>query len=189
MGNHTGARTDCLRVCARFLLDRLLAKFNFFVAVGAARNESRHSDFLRVLLTPTESHGLGDRFLKNFLLRALREAPAASPEFRLELARASLQDALVEGEENRIDLLIVNERLRFGVVVENKVATGEHDNQLERYWSVIHSHYPGLVRRFGGASYHQRESSRHITSTRTSRTGKLEPSWSSQFQPETGNST
>jgi hypothetical protein len=135
--------------CALDSLDRLLAKFNFFVAVGAARNESRHSDFLRVLLTPTESHGLGDRFLKNFLLRALREAPAASPEFRLELARASLQDALVEGEENRIDLLIVNERLRFGVVVENKVATGEHDNQLERYWSVIHSHYPGLVRRFG----------------------------------------
>ncbi len=140
-----------LNQCASELesLGRLLGRFNFFLALGAARNELRHSDFLRFLLTPTENHGLGDAFLKQFLLRSIRESPTATPEFRAELARSALQDTLVEREEDRIDLLIVNERLGFGVVVENKMGTGEHDNQLERYWSTIHSKYPRLSHRFG----------------------------------------
>ena len=43
-------------------LEVLLDEFNIFEAVGAVRQEVRHSDFLAFLLHPRERHGLGATF-------------------------------------------------------------------------------------------------------------------------------
>jgi len=62
-------------------LETALAQFNLFEALGAVRQELRHSDFLGFLLNPAANHGLGDAFLKIFLKRVLRIAdnPPVSP--------------------------------------------------------------------------------------------------------------
>jgi hypothetical protein len=52
-------------------------------------------------------------------------------------------------EFNRIDLLIVNEPLDFAVIVENKVGTGEHDDQLRRYWDSFRASYPRITKILG----------------------------------------
>ena len=125
---------------------RQLRQLNFFRAAGVERRELYHSNFLKFLLTPSESHGLGASFLKQFLLRALRRA---DPELMSELSYSSLAYARVEREEDDIDLLIVDESLGLGVVVENKIDAPEHGDQLEKYWSSICQKFPRLKWRFG----------------------------------------
>jgi len=119
-----------------------LRQLNFFRATGVARSELPHSNFLKFLLTPSESHGLGASFLKQFLLRALRER--ASPQLMSELSSSSFPYARVRREEDYVDLLIVDEYLRFVVIVENKIDAPEHGDQLEKYWISIHQKFPRL---------------------------------------------
>src|ERR1017187_3900529 len=52
-------------------LEDLLSEFNMFEAIGATRQELRHSDFLRFLLDPRERHGLRDYFLKTLFKKVL----------------------------------------------------------------------------------------------------------------------
>jgi len=52
-------------------LEALLDEFNIFEAVGAVRQEVRHSDFLTFLLNPRERHGLGTTFAQQLLLTAV----------------------------------------------------------------------------------------------------------------------
>src|SRR5215212_7785715 len=55
-------------------LEGLVGRFNVFEAMGAVNQEVRHSDFLRFLLDPNASHGLGDLFARRFLQAALAAA-------------------------------------------------------------------------------------------------------------------
>lgn len=48
-------------------LELSLSKFNVFTATDIENWEIKHTKFLRYLLDPNESHGLGDSFLQNFL--------------------------------------------------------------------------------------------------------------------------
>ena len=48
-------------------LESLLSQYNIFEAIGMVSQEIRHSAFLAFLLTPGQSHDLGDRFLKAVL--------------------------------------------------------------------------------------------------------------------------
>jgi len=57
------------------LLEASLDQFNVFEALGAVRQELRHSRFLAFLLDPEENHGLGDEFARRVLQRVLIDAP------------------------------------------------------------------------------------------------------------------
>ncbi|MCC7362075.1 MAG: PD-(D/E)XK nuclease family protein [Anaerolineales bacterium] len=124
-------------------LEALLGQFNLFEAIGAVRQELRHSDFLAFLLDPAQNHGLGDAFLRQFLLKARQSTalwpPLLSP---INLAVWDLDDTLVLREWHNIDILLVNERHRFAVIIENKIDSGEHSGQLDRYWKTMAAHYP-----------------------------------------------
>lgn len=52
-------------------LEALLNEFNIFEAIGAMRQEVRHSDFLAFLLDPRERHSLGAMFGQQLLLTAV----------------------------------------------------------------------------------------------------------------------
>lgn len=110
-----------------------LYKFNFFEAIGAQRRELRHSDFLAFMLDPKESHGLGDVFLRGFLKCALKFDGKSGQFDRLQVQR----------EFYGIDILLLDDANRMAVIIENKVDTGEHDNQLRRYWDEINRQNPG----------------------------------------------
>ena len=64
-------------------LEEQIGRFNIFDALGIARVEIRHSNFLAWLLTPGESHGQSDLFLKAFLMDVLRKAREQAQSRRL----------------------------------------------------------------------------------------------------------
>lgn len=124
-------------------LEAGLADFNIFEAVGAVRQEMRHSDFLAFLLDPQQSHGLGDAFATRFLQRALQSAPRAEiPVSPIELDLWNLDGATVLREWQNIDLVLFAEQVHLAVIIENKIDSREHSRQLERYLAIIHRQYP-----------------------------------------------
>jgi hypothetical protein len=124
-------------------LEQILAQFNIFDAVGVARQELRHSDFLSFLLDPKQSHGLGDAFSKRLIQRALMGAGgAALPVTAIDLDLWSLERLSVIREWHNIDILLLDEDRQLAVIIENKVGSGEHSDQLARYLRVVQGAHP-----------------------------------------------
>lgn len=124
-------------------LEALLGEFNLFEAIGAVRPELRHSDFLSFLLNPQENHGLGDAFVKRFLQRALANVePDTLPLTALEVALLDLDNLEVRREWQNIDILLLDTSNRIAVIIENKIASGEHEGQLRRYWRIASNQIP-----------------------------------------------
>ncbi|NOZ28513.1 MAG: PD-(D/E)XK nuclease family protein [Chloroflexi bacterium] len=122
-------------------LETLLAEFNIFEALGAVRQELRHSDFLAFLLDPSQNHGLGDAFLKRFLKRVLIRADHP-PVSVIEIDVADMQDAIVLREWRNIDILVHDAENRLVCTIENKVDAKEQSGQLSRYREVITHEFP-----------------------------------------------
>jgi hypothetical protein len=125
-------------------LEALLAKFNIFEAIDAVRQELRHSDFLAFLLNPSENHGLGDIFLKKFLMRVPTDADNPSLS-AIEIDVSNLQGAEIRREWRNIDILIhVHDSVsRLVCAIENKVYTTEHSDQLRRYREIVNREFAG----------------------------------------------
>jgi hypothetical protein len=101
-------------------LEALLAEFNIFEAVGAVRQELRHSDFLAFLLDPGGNHRLGDAFLKRLLKHVLVSA-AEPPVSAVEIDAADLDDAGVRREWQNIDILINDPANNLVCALEEKI--------------------------------------------------------------------
>ena len=124
-------------------LESLLSKFNLFEAIGGVRQELRHSNLLAFLLDPSQSHGLGTIFLKELLQRVLSQTGIESAVSLSDLDAWGLDAATVQREWHHIDVLVIDNINRFCVIIENKIDTGEHSDQLNRYYRDVQSHYPG----------------------------------------------
>ncbi len=125
-------------------LETLLDQFNIFEAIGAVRQELRHSDFLAFLLDPQRGHGLGDVFLKRLLQRVLVSFDdAALPVTPIDFDIWNLRQATVQREWQNIDILLTDEVNKIVVIIENKIDSSEHSQQLARYWRSVISRYPG----------------------------------------------
>ena len=124
-------------------LEARLDPFNIFEAIGMTTQEIRHSNFLSFLLDPRQNHGLGDSFLKRFLQKALMEiSNTRSPITPIDVDLWSFDDLVVHREHLNIDILLVSQAHELAIIIENKIASGEHSGQLERYYSLIKTHYP-----------------------------------------------
>ena len=124
-------------------LEALLDQFNIFEAVGMKRQEIRHSRFLAFLLDPNEIHGLGDTFAKRLLQQVLMSTPDVSaPVTPVELSLWDLGKMEVRREWNYIDIFLLDEQNRLAIFIEHKVDTGEHSDQLRRYYETVQQHYP-----------------------------------------------
>ncbi len=125
-------------------LEALLDRFNLFEATGFIRQELRHSDFLAFLMDPRGNHGLGDMFVKRLLQSVLMvDGDVPVDVTPLELAQWDLGRAEVRREWHHIDILLLDEDRKLAVIVENKIGTGEHSDQLPRYHGIVEEHYPG----------------------------------------------
>ena len=118
-------------------LDRLLKGFNIFNATDMRRREIKHTKFLAHLLDPHESHGLGIRFLENFIININNQNIK-----KIDFLSLDLMNAVVSSEEKlekrAIDLLIripsSTESLRpILIAIEVKVDSIESELQLEKY--------------------------------------------------------
>ena len=110
-------------------LNNATANFNIFNALKLQNNEIRHSNFLAWLLSPFETHKLGDYFLKEFLKSAIRDYSLnekISVPLR-DIVFYNLDDTEIKREYKNIDLLLISRQRKFVCIIENKIWTGEHD--------------------------------------------------------------
>jgi PD-(D/E)XK nuclease superfamily/Domain of unknown function (DUF3387) len=124
-------------------IEELLDRFNVFEAIGFIGQEVTHSRFLAFLLDPGQNHGLGDLFLRSFLLKCSESTdwdlqPQANGDGRL---RQTTVHTEVYTGDGKIDILVLNESEGWAVIIENKIWTTEHSNQLEKYYRFVKKTY------------------------------------------------
>lgn len=131
-------------------------EINLFDAVGMRTQEIKHSAFLAWLFGPTKAHALRTTFLQNFLEqlishRAPDEAADTYQSNRTILSEqhinsvsdladflraediAVVTEKVVHNKESRMDIFIESPSTKTVLVIENKVFTTTHNNQLARY--------------------------------------------------------
>ena len=125
-------------------LEELLGHFNIFEAIGIIRQEIRHSNFLAFLLDPKQNHGLKDEFAK----KLFHELCLRYSQERLQGLRDStdFKNIEVKREWEDIDILLIEEKQEFAVIIENKIGSGERKDgsdggQLEKYWKIVEDNY------------------------------------------------
>lgn len=119
-------------------LDFLMNKFNIFDCLKLTRNEIRHSNFLAWILNPRETHNFKDAFLKQFLIKIIDTINVKDKFYSVEEVRNfDLSNVEILRENENIDLLITDEKNKFVIVIENKIDSFQHDNQLTRYKNYV----------------------------------------------------
>lgn len=115
-------------------LELLYQKPNIFSALKLAHHEIRHSNFLGWLLDPSQTHGLGIKFLKLVLFDILHDERVNDISVT-SIGNLNLDKAVVWREWKNIDILIKIEDLV--ITIENKVLSGESKHQLKKYKDSI----------------------------------------------------
>ena len=105
-------------------------RFNVFSALNMCSDEMRlHSRLLATLLNPKASHGLGNEFLKLFLIAL------GLPEDYITYCKEQIVERTIgevtETTGGRIDIIL--EDRGHTVIIENKIYAGDQPNQLLRY--------------------------------------------------------
>jgi hypothetical protein len=120
-------------------LSDILNQFNMFEALRVERQELRHSDFLAFLLNPQANHLMGDAFLVRFLSEALPNV----------LDGGKFSDVQVRREWQHADIVLSDENRELAIIIENKIDSGEIENQLNSYWQALKAHHPTWQNIFG----------------------------------------
>jgi len=110
--------------------------FNAFEVLRYSDYEIRHSNVLAWLLTPGETHGVGDTFLRR-IGECLRNKQHSGKLEQLDLAAGLTAEVVqVERERDYVDLMVFFEKEpKVQLVVENKPCrrTSDHVKQLRGY--------------------------------------------------------
>ena len=126
-------------------LDLGLKNPNIFDILRISHNEIRHSNFLAWLLDPSQTHKLGDIFLKRFLREIFSSEKFAGVD-QIDVEGLDLSNATIEREWKNIDILIQLDNIV--VCIENKVLSKEHSNQLTKYKNIIDAQFPEFEKIF-----------------------------------------
>ena len=131
-------------------LKSITNQFNIFASLGVVRQELRHSNFLSWILNPFETHNLGDYFLSSFLkMAAFNKSEDKIIDLDLlDIDALDFSDASVLVEWQKIDILMVDDTNKVLCVIENKIDTKEHSNQLTRYREKVEANYPNYKKLF-----------------------------------------
>lgn len=121
------------------------SKLNIFDVLKVSRIEIRHSNMLAWLLNPNENHGLGELFIKGIIQRIVENEYVG--KFNIfKLLLMDFYSFIIYREWKNIDLLIVSVDDRILIAVENKIASSEHSDQLNRYRNILENEYPDYQR-------------------------------------------
>lgn len=113
------------------------AGFNVFkIASDFYYRENFHSYIIKALLDPTEKHKQGNAYLNTFI-----DMLCLCTNVRLKnivISRADFENSKVCREENRIDILILNEKSKKAIIIENKINNAKDmERQLPRYYEEV----------------------------------------------------
>lgn len=127
-------------------LEREARKFNVFRVLGISDRELKHSNMLAWLMDPDGTHGLGDRFLREFLI-SITDSDERSVLDPVDVATTRFLEVRVYRERQRLDLLVEihnsDTSSPWILAVENKVNATQSEDQLLKYRRRLEEHYPG----------------------------------------------
>lgn len=105
--------------------------FNVFSALNMCSDEMRlHSRLLATLFNPKSNHGLGNKFLRQFLVTAIKVDDNYITHCNESIAERYVGE-VTETTGGRIDIIL--EDGKHGIIIENKIYAGDQPNQLLRY--------------------------------------------------------
>ena len=119
-----------------------LTQIDVFHSLGLDEKEEFHSNYLAWLLSPTESHGLGSYFLREFLRSRGWHGAIAAPAIS-ETTVSREYSLFLSGETGRLDIRVQNDNSEFICAIENKVWSPESGSQLAFYRHALDTHFPG----------------------------------------------
>lgn len=123
--------------------------FDLFEVLDMKTNEIKHTAILNWLFDYKESHGVESTILKSFL-EELFEDEYNSQRIGLLPEQIQLEDYKILRELNTFkgifDLLIVSEKTKTVILIENKITAPVGKDQLDRYKSFLEEYYPNFSR-------------------------------------------
>lgn len=119
-------------------------EFNTFDVLRYADYEIRHSNVLAWLLRPTDTHGIGDRFLRWFVEQTNRRLVAANEEL-IPATDFRTTNVVVERELEYVDITIFFKKEKCLLAIENKSvpASSEHIDQVMGYERKLRGKHGG----------------------------------------------
>lgn len=123
--------------------------FNIFKVLNLSYDEVRlHSAFICELLNISGSHGLKDKFFKEFLKIVIAPIISISQtvtdikfDGSLEIFKEKYIGEKTKDSGGRIDILIEDKINNSAIIIENKIYAREQENQLLRYNNFGSKHY------------------------------------------------
>ena len=132
-------------------LEKTLDRFNMFDVINRAHKEQVHSEIISWLLDPYENHGMSDSFLKTFLKDVLKRnrghTYAKLSPIKIDImsfANAKVQTEEMFSNKRRADITILCEtdENKLYVLIENKLFSGEGEEQTKDYVIETEKRYP-----------------------------------------------
>ena len=140
------------------LLESKLSRFDLFKILNKTYDESTLSKILAWLMDPNETHGLGDYFLRTFLITTIEanhnEAVFNKKVFSLlNIHCLNFDDLVIQMEEvfgngRRADITILDELNNIYILIENKVWAPESLDQTKSYSQQASIKYPNFAKLF-----------------------------------------
>ena len=125
----------------RDLIEEQRTEFDALHFLKLSSDEEFHSNFLAWLLDPKQNHGLGDYFLRSFLLQTGAQAGTNNIDWSgTSVHREWVNE--VDGQWGYLDILVLNQAEEFFCAIENKIWSLEHSEQLTRYRKALEERYP-----------------------------------------------
>lgn len=120
---------------------------NLFHIISMDHMEIKHSNLLGWLLNVNGSHELKDSFVKNLMLEILpiykeNSNKGNSKPLLSNFPKNDWLDSTVLREYKNIDILFHDDTNNLNLIIENKIYSSEHSNQLERYERIVNFEYP-----------------------------------------------
>ncbi len=114
-------------------LDKWTNNINIFEVLKVTNQEIRHSNFLAWLFDPIENHGLSDSFIKAFITELAYKHYSEKGNKICESSQ-DFSSYRVYRESNNMDIVLLSQKEKSVIIIENKVWSSESSNQLKKYY-------------------------------------------------------
>ena len=120
-------------------LSKYQNEVNFFEITGMVSKEIKHSNFLAWLFNANANHGIGDKFIRKFMQKVMKENQG-SKAINSDILHLSLLDYdtfMIKREWKNIDIFMVSDEEKYTITIENKIYASERQNQTLDYRSKV----------------------------------------------------
>lgn len=117
-------------------------KPNVFEVIKISHKELVHSNLIAWFFSTDNNYGVGYYFFKEFIKTLRKRYNHNNLIFQLEkLSDHDIYNMEVFREKLRTDILIKFKNAKIMIVIENKIFSSEHSNQLKKYQKIVENTY------------------------------------------------